>query len=154
MKGKYIVEQIAKFVITYSYNENKPISNLELQIYLYYLWIEYYKEFGEYLFPDNFWAWWQGVVIPNIYYQFCIYGSNPIRKSFEICMDSKKDENFIKKFVDDCEDISIYELIEMAHHSEGAWDLVFNNCGNHEMIGYDLIIQQECDSKDPWTPRI
>lgn len=37
MKGRYIVEQIAKFVITYSYNENKPISNLELQIYLFFI---------------------------------------------------------------------------------------------------------------------
>jgi len=154
MKGKYTAKQVAEFMVNYAYSKGEPISNLQLQKYLYYLWIRYYRENREYLFSDTFGAWQFGPVIPEIYYKFCIYGSNPIRKSFEICMDSKKDENFIKKFVDDCEDISIYELIEMAHHSEGAWDLVFNNCGNHEMIGYDLIIQQECDSKDPWTPRI
>lgn len=113
MKGKYIVEQIAKFVITYLYNENKPISNLELQIYLYYLWIEYYKEFGEYLFPDNFWAWWQGVVIPNIYYQFCIYGSNPILKCFDINEIDEDDKWFMKSIIKKYNKLSLYKLFKL-----------------------------------------
>lgn len=144
MKGKYIVEQIAKFVITYSYNENKPISNLELQIYLYYLWIEYYKKFGEYLFSNNFWAWRQGVVIPNIYYQFCPHGIYPILKCFDINEIDEDDKWFMKSIIKKYNKLSLYELFKLPCRDGSAWEKVFYPQEKKQIIPFILIKEKEC----------
>lgn len=144
MKGKYIVEQIAKFVITYSYNENKPISNLELQIYLYYLWIEYYKEFREYLFSDNFWAWRQGVVMPNIYYRFCPHGIYPILECFDINKIDEDDKWFMGSVIKKYNKLSSYELFELPCHNGGAWETVFYPQEEKQIIPFILIKEKEC----------
>lgn len=151
MKGKYTAKQVAEFMVNYAYNKGEPISNLQLQKYLYYLWIRYYRENREYLFSDTFGAWQFGPVISDIYYQFCSYGGYPITKKFDIVNICSEDEKFIKKFVEDYDLKTPYELVEMSHHSDGAWDIIFNgggeSAGNHKQIPYELIISNECEAK-------
>ena len=69
---------IAKYVVEVAYQQCKPISNLKLQGVLYFLWNEYYKETGKYLFYENFYAWSIGPVVPEVYYFYCPWAGTPI----------------------------------------------------------------------------
>ena len=69
---------IAKYVVEVAYQQCKPISNLKLQGILYFLWNEYYKETGKYLFYENFYAWSIGPVVPEVYYFYCTWAGTPI----------------------------------------------------------------------------
>ena len=69
---------VSKYIVEYAYNKNSSVSNLQLQKILYFLWIDFYKEYREYLFKDPFEAWALGPVIRNVYYDFCSFGSMTI----------------------------------------------------------------------------
>lgn len=153
MKGKYTAMQVSKFMVNYANNDlYSPISNLQLQKFLYFLWIEYYKKYKEYLFSDTFGAWQFGPVISDVYDEFCSYGGYPITKKFSESKICDKDKSFIEEFVDNYNEITPYELVEMSHHSGGAWDIIFNgdgaSSGNHKSIPYKLIIEKECEARD------
>lgn len=140
-------ENVAKFMISYSYSKNKPISNLQLQKFLYFCWIEYYKNNGKHLFDDDFYAWKFGPVIPEIYYDYCAYGGLPITERYDIKLD--KVEGAVKQFVDVHCSENPFELVSKSHEPDHAWDLVFNKngygSGNRQLIPYDLIIDRECE---------
>ena len=150
MKGIYTAKKVAEFMVNYANEQGDPISNLQLQKFLYFLWIEYYKENKKYLFDDEFSEWQFGPVIPNVYYQFCVYGGFPITKSFSTQV-KEEDSTIIKKFVDKFNKISTYELVDMSHEKGKAWDSVFNEhgngTGNHKTISYLQIINLECRTK-------
>lgn len=140
-------ENVAKFMISYSYSKNKPISNLQLQKFLYFCWIEYYKKSdGERLFDDAFYAWKFGPVIPDIYYQYCANGGLPITERYDVKLG--KAEGAVKQFVDLHSSQNPFILVSKSHEPDHAWDLVFNSdgngSGNRQIIPFDLIIDKEC----------
>ena len=53
----YNVKDIAKYIISYSYEQNKPVSNLKLQKLLYFVQGESYKMTGEPMFEADMEAW-------------------------------------------------------------------------------------------------
>ncbi|MBQ8133492.1 MAG: DUF4065 domain-containing protein [Clostridia bacterium] len=152
MKGLYDVRQIAHFIVNYSNKSGKPISNLQLQKLLYFLWIEYYKMTKQYLFADEFSAWKFGPVIPEVYYEFCAYGGLPITEFFDVelkqAQSKNNDEESIIKFVDKYSAANPFDLVSESHKQGHSWDLVFNKrgkgTGNRTPISFELIIQKEC----------
>lgn len=144
MECLYSVDEVARFLVGYSNDRNKPISNLQLQKFLYFLWIEYYKKIGLYLFNNPFEAWKFGPVEPDVYYSFCAYGGLPIIESFSEDNIKKTDESFFKDFIDRYYERDPFELVRISHRVGHAWDTVFNTKGNRAEIPFDLIISKEC----------
>ncbi len=90
----YNALDVAKYIITYCKKNQKPISNLKLQK-----------------------AWDLGPVVPDVYHQFKVYGSNPIilwkDGHFGI---STHDRNIIDSIVDDCNQYTASQLVDLTHH--------------------------------------
>lgn len=140
----YNAMSVADYMINRCYELKKPISNLQLQKMLYFLWVEYYRETGNSLFLDSIYAWQFGPVVPNVYYEYCVYGGIPIdiRCETEI---SKEDEKILNPIIDDYVDVPVSVLVNRTHQRNSAWDLVYQNgAGDRNVIPFDLIKQTEC----------
>lgn len=84
------VLQIANYVIHVSLNSGIGITNLHLQKILYFLQAESLLRQGEPIFEGNMEKWRLGPVIPDVYHEYKIFGSNPItRISREMVFDPK-----------------------------------------------------------------
>ena len=81
----YSAVDVAKYIVSYSTQQGKSISNLKLQKMLYYLWVDYYKSTGRELYVDDICAWQFGPVVPDVYYEFCSYAGTPISIRPRIC---------------------------------------------------------------------
>ncbi len=141
----YSAIDVAKHIINYCYDQNKPISNLKLQKILYFAWIDYYNETGGiYLFHDDICAWKFGPVVPKVYDRFCHYVGMPIRFSF-ISNLGRYDANILETSVKKNIDRSVYELVSRTHRPGGAWHKTYNNGkGMKNKITFDSIIRLEC----------
>ncbi len=140
----YPALDIAKYIITYSSEQNKAISNLKLQKLLYFLWIDFYKDTKTWLFRDDICAWQFGPVVPESYYEFCSYAGLPINKIFSTSIDAS-DKEKLNKIINDYIDISAYNLVEKTHKEGTPWSIIYNRgLGSREVIPFDLIVDKEC----------
>lgn len=132
---------IAKYVVEVAYQQYKPISNLKLQGILYFLWNEYYKETGKYLFYENFYAWSIGPVVPEVYYFYCPWAGTPI-------MALDKAEYYpafgwIRKKLDEYLTRPLQYFLQYGQKENPAWSRVWNGgFGNRREISRTLIIAQ------------
>lgn len=138
----YNASDVAKYVLKKCTDNNSPISNLQLQKILYFLQKEFLITTGYPLFYDEIEAWQFGPVVPNVYYEYCSYGANPIAKILDsyaslISAEARKTADPIieakqKKYP--------WDLVEEAHKPGGAWAYIYaNGSGNHRVIPIDLI---------------
>lgn len=139
--------EVAKYVVDYCTQLNKSISNLKLQKMLYYLWIEYYKLTGEYLFEEDICAWPFGPVISDVYYEYCSYAGSPISKLYNgICNIITADirpeiDNILNRYID----FTPNQLVRMTHKHGLPWDLIYQNGdGYKQVIPFELIVEKEC----------
>ncbi len=96
------VLDVAKYVITKCYNDDKPISNLQLQKILYFIQYSFIEQHRQQLFEEDFEAWQFGPVVPKIYHEFKRYGSMPITKDYDISnlfQDDDDNRNFIDNII-------------------------------------------------------
>lgn len=134
---------VANFVINKCYMDGGPIGNLHLQILLYYIWIEFYRQTKGVLFSDCFCAWKSGPVVPEVYYKYCAYGGRPINIRCEIEI-MEEDEKLLDNYVDDYVKIPLNVLVNRAHEKGTAWDIIYNGgTGKRKMIPLELIKQTE-----------
>lgn len=135
----YNAMQIANYIINKCYEEKNPISNLQLQKILYYAWVTYYKKTKKTLFVDNICAWPLGPVVPEVYYEYNVYGGRPINIRCETeldCDDAAIMDEVVKKYAQ----IPVNILVDMTHAKGSAWDKIFKNGeGNRQIIPFDLI---------------
>lgn len=140
----YNALDIAKYVINYCNEKQKPISNLKLQKILYFLWIDYFKATQQYLFSNEIYAWKFGPVVPDVYYEFCAYGGIPILRDFNIeISDSVK--RIINQTIEKYIMLTPYQLVEKTHKPNTAWYETVNKVGLKEIIPFYLIKQMECN---------
>ena len=140
----YSAMAVANYVINKSYESNHSVSNLQLQKLLYFMWIDYYKETGKTLFWDPICAWQFGPVVPEVYYEYCVYGGRPIniQCETEIC---ESDEPVLDSIMNKYVNIPVNILVEMTHKKNSAWDVVYQGgIGNRKVIPFDLIKRIEC----------
>ena len=138
-------KNIAQYIVNYFIDAGAPISNLQLQKLLYFLWIDYYKKKEcAYLFDENFVAWPLGPVVLSAYYDFCAYGAEPIFRYRPISLpglDTKILDACLARF----KGRTAYDLVNESHREGGAWDSVYRGGeGRDRVIDFELIVDKEC----------
>jgi len=145
----YDAKEIANYIINKCYEENKPVSNLQLQKLLYFMWTDYYRRTGKPLFTDNICAWQLGPVVPGVYYEYCAYGGRPINIKCETQV-MKPDADIMDEIIDQYIDIPVSRLVNQTHTRGGAWDFIYaDGAGNRRVIPFDVIRERDCKCDVP-----
>ena len=140
----YSAVDVAKYIVSYSTQQGKSISNLKLQKMLYYLWVDYYKSTGRELYVDDICAWQFGHVVPDVYYEFCSYAGTPISKEFASPI-SDDDRITLNGIINKYLYKTAHMLVDMTHEQGSPWNTVYQNgAGLREVIPFDLIKRLEC----------
>lgn len=53
----YSALEIARYIITECTHRQKPLSNLKLQKILYFIWVDFFRISGRFIFYDDICAW-------------------------------------------------------------------------------------------------
>ncbi len=120
--GKYKYETICEYIVLLSMQREKQITNLRLQKVLYYVQGYFLKLFEYPAFNEDIQAWQYGPVVPEAYYDYCIFGNRPLKTNTDwqdICIETKE-KKIINKVFERCCDISIGQLVEQTHN-EDPW---------------------------------
>lgn len=134
----YKAIDIAKYIINKCTNEQHPISNLQLQKILYYIQ-KTFLESDMLAFDDDFEAWQFGPVVPEVYYQYCGFGSLSIRMKYDVNVDSDY-STIINPIIETKRLLNPWNMVEDTHKPGKAWAQVYNNgLGNHSVIPKELI---------------
>ncbi|MDY6148973.1 MAG: DUF4065 domain-containing protein [Porphyromonas sp.] len=120
----YSVGDIAKYIISYSYAINKPVSNLKLQKLLYFVQGESYERNGQPLFEEDMYAWQFGPVVPLVYYEYCNYVSMPILEKYDVSIDEES-KDIIESVIDEHKDNSVWLLVNMTHEKGSPWEKTY-----------------------------
>lgn len=138
----YDAIDIAKYIVQKFIDLGKPITHMKLQKLLYFSWMEYYKDYGEYLFKNEIYAWKFGPVIPEVYYKYSIFGGMPITPVRDTEGDpvklGGKAEISINKIIDRYEDASAASLVNQTHEKDTPWDKA---CRKSKRTGKDIVIE-------------
>lgn len=137
----YSVMDIARYVINYSIDIEKPISNLKLQKLLYYIQAACLIENDQPCFNELFTNWRHGPVQEDVYhvykkylgrdiwekqesYREVVFGLDSImeivEKKFSKEIILEKDRDLIEKVINSYKDISAWSLVEKTH-TEDPW---------------------------------
>ncbi len=134
----YKAIDIAKYIINKCTNEQHPISNLQLQKILYYIQ-KSFLESDMLAFDDEFEAWQFGPVVPEVYYQYCGFGSLSIRMKYDVEVDSDY-ANIINPIIETKRLLNPWNMVEDTHMPGKAWAKIYDNgSGNHSVIPKKLI---------------
>lgn len=137
----YKAMDIAQYVINYSIDIGKPVSNLKLQKLLYYIQAAFLVEKNTPCFADSIENWRHGPVVPEVYQKYKKYLYNDIadrqREYFEIHIDDnynirsncikfdnekieEEDKKLINKVVDSLSKFGPWQLVDKTHE-EDPW---------------------------------
>lgn len=117
----YPVKRIAKYIIEYSSERSKPISNLRLQKILYFIQAEFLVTKNEPCFNEDIYAWDYGPVVPCVYNEYKVYGSASIPSSDKDLSDFsilEADKRLINGVIDGCNKFSTAYLVELTHNQD------------------------------------
>lgn len=135
----YNALEVARYIISKCTNDNQPISNLQLQKILYFLQCKFIKEKKYPLFVDEIEAWQFGPVVPEVYYEYCGFGSMDIIKIYNTNI-SAEDKLIINPIVENKRGKAPWILVEETHARGKAWDCVYRDGeGNRNIISKELI---------------
>lgn len=144
----YNATMVADYIITKCREIEKPVSNLKLQKMLYFMWIDYRIEKKKALFLDSFYAWQFGPVIPDVYYEYCVYGGRPINLICETQI-SKDDSEVLDTIINKYVDVPVNVLVERTHSSGKPWDKTYKDGeGIRRVIPFNLIEEIECGGQN------
>lgn len=117
----YIANNIARYIIDYSWDKGKTVSNLRLQKILYFVQAEFLVTKDHPCFEENIYAWDFGPVVPHVYYEYKMYGGASIPSNgtdgneYGISVEDKK---MINDMVDQCNNYSTSALVRITHNQE------------------------------------
>lgn len=134
----YSALEVAKHMLTHCFNAKSPINNLRLQLLLYFIQGKSYEIKGKPLFKENVAAWQFGPVVPDVYYEFCVYAGTPILNSYDTKI-SADDEVIINSVINTKKNIPTWKLVEETHATGTPWSKIYNEQGNRSVIPKDLI---------------
>lgn len=157
-RGKYSAIDIARYVVNYSWQIKSPISNLKLQKLLYFIQGNFLRNLARPCFYENIEAWKFGPVVPEVYREFRVYGSNdiprvenydyfqsdkyrPIKKHFDINL-LEEEEQLINDVIDACANYSSSYLVELTHN-QSPWIDSYN--GYRSIISLQSMEEYFCD---------
>jgi uncharacterized phage-associated protein len=141
----YDAMDVAAYIINYCDEKGTPIENMRVQKYLYLLQAYFLVETKEQkpLFGEYIEAWKFGPVVPVVYYSLNRYGYNKITnfKQYNNIMSvnpveykkhiiAKRDQEIIKKVINQYENLTLSELIEITQ-SHDPWSKAYGFFGNN-----------------------
>ncbi|MFD1674943.1 Panacea domain-containing protein [Alicyclobacillus fodiniaquatilis] len=119
---------VANNILSRSFEQKKPVTQMKLQKLLYFIYREFYKKTDKRLFNERFEAWKYGPVLPSIYHEFKQFGADPITAYSK---DSKGDSFLlvespqIKQVIDEVwtqyRSYSGIELSQITHRIGTPW---------------------------------
>ena len=139
----YKDQEIAKYVIRFCNDRNYSISNLKLQKILYFIQAEFLIETEQPCFEDRIEAWDFGPVVPNVYFEYRVYGGSNIpctTTSQMIRTFSRRVRELIDGIVDQCAQYSASTLVDITH-SQSPWIDAYNRPGHNNPITNESIIE-------------
>lgn len=134
----YDVLDVARFVINYSYDIGKPVSNFKLQKILYFIQSDFLANLNKPCFDAEIEAWDFGPVVPEVYQEFKRYGSSIIPKITnyidysrglwnaqnttysERCISNSTDRDRIRGMIRECSNFTAAQLVEITHN-QAPW---------------------------------
>ena len=135
MKERQSASELSRYIVDKCIADGNPVTNMQLQKILYYIQKEFLKN-GSQAFPDSIEAWAWGAVIPNVYYDFCGFGSMPISFNYSNVIElSSDDSKVINKIIEEKRSLNPWDL------TDKCWEKVYNNGkGDHAIIPISLMI--------------
>lgn len=127
---------IATLVINECYKMNIRLSNLKLNLLLYFVQGEYYHVTKTRLIKEDFYTHVFGPIIPSIQRRFTQYGILPLPKDNPISDSSV--QNRVKSILQKYAAISVPELSQIAKKQE-PYAYTKQTFGNQERIPFDNI---------------
>lgn len=121
---RYSALEISRYVLTHCYEIGKPVSNLKLQKLLYFVQGEFYKVKGLPLFNDDFVARKVGPIVPEVYYEYGVYGGTTLVNTYETNI-KNPDKAIIDTVINKYIDVPVWKLIEMTHGKGTPWVLAY-----------------------------
>ena len=132
----YRALDVANYVVHHALETGKPITHLQLQKILYYLEAVSLVKNGESLINDDIEKWKLGPVVPEVYHQYKVFGSNPISyvpkelkisddnifdvelKEFQEDVIHEETRKEINPLIDKLLNYSGFQLVEMTHQHD------------------------------------
>lgn len=152
----YNVMDVARFVVNYSIDIGRPVSNLKLQKLLYFIQVAFIRCYGVPCFDEPIVHWRHGPVVESVYQKYKAYGAENItdkeNEYFSFSFDSKNmsfvtdrklyNENIfrfmhlglMKSIVEQYKDFLPWDMVELTHR-EGPW----KETNRNEEITVDMI---------------
>jgi uncharacterized phage-associated protein len=124
MASKLIdVKLVADYFIWQSNKNHKKITNKKLQKLLYYSQAWHLVFSGSKLFKDNIEAWIHGPAIPPVYFEYKVFGYNPIIKKVPTSSIEQIDPDIIELLDEIWQVYGKYdaEYLEILTHNEAPW---------------------------------
>ena len=138
----YHALEIAKYVIDKCFKEGAPVTNLRLQKLLYFIQLESYKKNTIFMFDDDLYAWQFGPVVPEVYYEYNMYGGSPILLHYDTLNIKLNDRILINQVIREKNNTPIWQLVTNTHKEGGPWFITVNEFGLRTAIGKKLIIKE------------
>ncbi len=138
----YRAEDVARFVIDECIEEGNPVSNLKLQKILYFMWIDWFKARGEYLFDNKIEGWHFGPLVPDVYRRYRIFLADPIRDTEEHLITSRSDLRLLKKLVRKYNGMALGDLIQESRRDGSPWDRAGRDREPFPEIAKELMIDE------------
>lgn len=126
----YSALDIARYVIDYSWDKRKTVSNLRVQKVLYFIQAEFLVSKDRVCFNDEIQAWSLGPVVPTVYHEYKIFGNTPIpsRGTQEHYYPiDEEDKRIIEDIVDQCNEHTTATLVNITHEQTPWKEAVYTN---------------------------
>lgn len=138
----YSAIDIANFFIdVFSLDEEHP-TNLKLNKLAYYAQGHSYARFNRPLFNENFQAWKFGPVVPSIYNEFKVYGSNGIPKATkELPVFSEEDAALLLDVAREYGQFTASALTTKTHKKGTPWQKTAQTNAHNAIISKESISQ-------------
>lgn len=125
---RYKAMDIARYIVNKCVEDNRPVSNLQLQKILYYVQINFMRLLSEPAFDDEIEAWQYGPVVPEVYYEFADCGGTDIYRTYpgvQNLFRNNNEKQIVDKVITLCLRLNPWELVERTHRPNTPWARVY-----------------------------
>ena len=139
--GHYHANDVACYLIHKAIDNERPISNLQLQKILYYIQVFFLQEKRYALFSDEIEAWRFGPVVRSVYEKYSGFGASDLIDidAYNVIF-SSEEKRAIDKILDEKSKLYPWSLVADTHKRGKAWDLIYQGGpGNKEIIPKELL---------------
>lgn len=130
---------VSQRIINYSHKKEYSISNYKLQGLLYYVQSFFLMEIGKPCFDEHIEAWGFGVVIPEVFQQFKMYGIGEIPEidCYPILVNKAKHKKMIHDIVDYFADYTASDLMRIIIN-QTPWINCYCPCAKNQITIEEL----------------